>query len=391
MFTRLFITSVRGRANPAAPRSPVVQPRITRFQHLLASLIATLTTLTSLGIATYAAWHRAGLSVERLMTVALSAVAVLCVHLLPVAWRVLRVRGRVAAAALWVFSFGVVLFGQVSFFVVSQQHAGNERAALIPMRATPTTLNTLAGRTLTEIANDAAKLNADLAIVKARNCVGDCPTLKARSAIIAAKLAALNTEADEARRREAVEDRQNELIDREEAERATLRADPVASVVASWLHTTESFLELMLAVACAVVLEGAAIMGWLLVSVASGRAGGRDDDRAAAVSGRETAVANPDAVAHQSKIATADRGVLTAESLGAAAAQGATTTADDVSAVASEDERLLKKIHQAALCGELDPTQDSIRKLLRCRQPKAGRLNRLYQERFGGVQNRRAA
>ncbi len=57
----------------------------------------------------------------------------------------------------------------------------------------------------------------------------------------------------------------------------------------------------------------------------------------------------------------------------------------------SADERLLEKIHDAVVAGTLDPTQDSVRKLLRCRQPKAGRLNRPYQERFGGVQNRRAA
>jgi hypothetical protein len=189
---------------------------------------------------------------------------------------------------------------------------------------------------------------------------------------LAAQLAALNTEASEAKRREAEEDQRAAEDERTERLRAALRADPVASVVASWVHTTESRLELMLAVACAVVLEGAAIMGWLLVSIAIGRARSIE----AVVLGREAIASGHHAVTQQPGTTTIDNAAIATD-------RGVTPTGNDASLVLSEDDLLLQKIHNAVLAGEVDSTQESIRKLLRCGQPKAGRLNRLYHDRFG--------
>lgn len=100
----------------------------------------------------------------------------------------------------------------------------------------------------------------------------------------------------------------------------------------------------MLAVACAVVLEGAAIVGWLLVSAAPER-----------------------------EAVTPGRAVIVSESVG--------------SLVTSEDDLLLKKIHEAVETGQLKPRQEGIRKFLRCRQPKAGSLNRQYLARFGSMRS----
>ncbi|CAJ6821837.1 putative twin-arginine translocation pathway signal protein [Burkholderia pseudomallei] len=348
-------------------------------------LCALLATAASLAIASFAGWQRGGLTVERAMNVTLGCVAVLYVHLLPRGWRLLGVTARLCAFAMWCVGVAVVLYGQVSFFMLSERHAGDERAASIMHGGAPPGAVVQAGRTRTQIALDVEKVTTDLARSDARRCKGDCPGLTVRRQTLAAQLAALNTEADEAMRREADEDRRVEQADRYEALQASLRADPVASVVASWLHTSGSRLELILAFACAVVLEGSAILGWMLVSIA----GGRVSDRAMVVSGRETvamsrcdAVTANGTVARQREFPIADHTVSEGEPSTVVCAS-AVTVATNGATDSVADERRLEQIRNAVLAGTLVPTQESIRKLLRCRQPTAGRLNRLYADRFG--------
>ena len=339
-------------------------------------LFALLATSISLSIATYAGWQRGGLAVERVMNVTLGGISVLCVHLLPVGFSLLRVPTRICAVALWGVSVFVVLYGQITFFLVSNQHAGDLRASTSTVAIVPHETGS-PGRALTEIAQDVAKVSGDLAIANARHCTNECPTsLKVRRTILAAKLAALDTEAGEAKRRENAEDRRNEQIDRNETLRATLRADPVALAVASRLGTTEHGVELTLAVACAVVLEGAAPIGWLFVLVASSRAAvaskcglvksDRAGDQETNVSSREFAAPEREAVA---------------------VGQAATASERAGSPATSEDDSQLKKIHEAVMAGQLNPKQLEIRKFLRCGQRKAGRLNRQYAARFGSIRS----
>lgn len=321
---------------------------------MFAAACAMVATLTSLGIAIYTGWQCGGLFVERIMRIALVSVAVLYVHWLPMGWPALRGHVRFVALTLWTVATSVVLYGQVTFFMLSQQHAGNQRAATV-LVATPPSTDPSRGRTLTEIAKDAAKVSADLAHAQTRRCAGDCPTLDARRITLAAQLVALKTEADEAKRREAEEDRHDEQADRNAALRATLRADPVALPVASWLGTTEHRLELIIGLAYAAVLEGAAVMGWALVLVASGRVMGAD----LIPSNRGSGMPDLDP-----KVET-----------------------DLGRTVVSEDDQLLEQIHSAVVAGEIKPTQDSIRKFLRCAQPKAGNLNRQYLARFAATRS----
>lgn len=352
---------------------------------VLAVLGATAATAVSLGIATYAGWLRGGLPVERAMNIALGAVAVLYVHLLPFGWRSLRIPARVCACVLWGTALVVVLYAQLTFFMVSQRHAGEKRAeVLAPVVVTPASPVRPPGRTLTDIARDVAQVSADLARADARRCMGDCPSLKARQTILAAQLVALRTEADEAKRREAEEDRLGDQADHNDALRAKLRADPVASQVASWLGTTEGSLELLVAFACAVVLEGAAIIGWLMASVALRRV----ETRATVVSDQETVAREPEAVApvdgitvsdNQERISVCPPVALTVDPVSEAPGES--------NLVVSEDNLLLDKIRDAVVAGHLKPTQEAIRKFLRCGQPKAGNLNRLYFARFGTAQD----
>jgi len=346
----------------------------------LLSLSAMLATVASLTIAAFAGWQRGGLPIERVMNVSLCCVAVLYVHWLPVVWRAVTVVARICAFAVWWLALAVVLFGQVSFFMLSQQHAGDVRAASITVPAGPPGAAIQAGRTRTQITQDIASVKAALARANARRCTGDCTALAARRQTLTARLAALDTEDDEALRREADQDRDRKRADRVDALRDMSRADPVARVVAARLHTTENVFGLIVGVACAVVLEGAAIVGWLLASVVIGRERGRE----AVVSGRTTVMPEPHVIESEPYIKTSNSAVGGRESEKGMAVHAVTLTYNDAGPVVSEDERLLKKIHDAVLAGKAEPTQVSIRKLLRCGQPKAGRLNRLYQNRVGG-------
>ncbi|QJW78730.1 hypothetical protein [Burkholderia glumae] len=339
---------------------------------------ATLATVVSLAIAAFAGWQRGGIPIERAMNVSLCCVAVLYVHCLPVVWRSLGVVARICAFAVWWVACAVVLFGQVSFFMLSQQHAGDERAAsiAIPRESPGAVLH--AGRSRTLIALDIAAAKATLAQLNARRCVGDCPTLAARRLILAARLTALSTEDSEAMRQETDLDRERKRADWADALRERSRNDPVALAVVARLHTTEDLFALIVAVACAVVLEGTAILGWLLVSVA----GARD----VVAHGRGAVVTVGEAVvAPHPWIGNGDGAVGACVAAATAAAMEDACVTDDGGAVTAEDEHRLETIRTAVLAGTLHPTQEAIRRLLRCRQPTAGRLNRLYGERYGNT------
>ncbi|KGD48959.1 hypothetical protein [Burkholderia pseudomallei] len=355
-------------------RTSVINLLILKFGAMFATIV-------SIAIAMYAGWYRGGLTVERAMSISIGCVAVLYVHMLPALRQALAGLARLFAFVLWAVGLIVVLYGQVTFVLVSRQHAGDQRVAMAPAITQPFLRVTSPGRTLTEIARETSKAKVDLARVEARSCVGDCRWLKVSRTILETHLATLETEAGEARRHEAEEDRHNRLVDQEAASRAALRADPVASEVATWLGTTEGRLELLLALACSVVLEGAAITGWMLVSVRSSRA----NSRAAVMAGRIDESLEQRAVVQESGVATGDHPPLVADRDVMSAA--GVTTADDTatdSECVGDDFRLLREIHKAVVAGRLRPTQAAIRSFMKCGQSKASRLKREYFVQFGG-------
>ena len=271
--------------------------------------IALLATTVSLGIAAYAGWSRGGTLVQRTMIVATAEVAVLYVHLIPMRWRAFAAPIRIAAGALWIVGIVVVMIGQATFFVESQRDAGDQRAASVPVVETPNRVGASRGRSLAEIAEARVKVVTDLARIEARRCVRACPSVAAGKAELTARLAALDAETAEAKRREAEEDRVTAQVARDDALRSSLRVDPVASQIAPWLDTTGSRLELVQAVAFAVVLEWAAVMGWLLVSA-----------------GRQRARQSVDATAADCKSVAESQGTVAATVLPVAMAGGAVVT-----------------------------------------------------------------
>lgn len=340
---------------------------------------AMFATTVSIGVAMYAGWYRGGSTVERAMSISIGCVAVLYVHMFPALRQAFAGSARLCAFLFWVVGLIVVLYGQITFVLISRQHAGGQQAATVPITTPLSGGEMPRGRSLTEIARDVAKAKIDLARTDARPCVPDCQRIKVRRTILVTQIATLEAEANDVRRREAEDDRRSEMADREATLRRILRADPVARQVAPWLGTTEERLELMLAVACSVVLEGAAIIGWMLVSVVSGRANGRNG----VTSGRGLDPSDRNAVVYSPEVMRSDHAISPPDP----AVVGpivATVDADDATRPEglNDDLDVLKQIHEAVVAGRLRPTQDGIRRFLRCGQPRAGYLNRQYAANF---------
>lgn len=114
-----------------------------------------------------------------------------------------------------------------------------------------------AGRSLTAVMAERADVTARLATVTAQRCSGNCTTLEARRATLAAKLDALDVEASEIRRRQSAHDRAEERRD-------VLVADPVTARLAALLGTTATRVDLLSGLAFAAVLEGIACLLWTL-------------------------------------------------------------------------------------------------------------------------------
>lgn len=331
---------------------------------VIAVTIALLATIVSLGIAGYSSWLRGGTLVQQVMMVALASAAVLYVHLIPMGWRVFTAPIRVASGALWCVGIVVLMVGQVTFFVASQRDAGNQRAALVPAAEVSRRVGSPHGRSLSEIAGSRAQVVADLAGIDARRCAGGCPSAAAHKAKLSAQLLALDTETAEAKRREAEEDRLVARVERDEALRESLRADPVASQIAPWLGTTVQLLELVQAIAFAVVLEGSAVMGWVLVAHVWPRRANRVPVVPGPASDIEMVVPTDPATPQIDSVVSADLG----------------GTADR-----SADDQVLDKIHAEVVAGRLRPTQAAIREFLGRGQATAGRFARQYRARFINV------
>lgn len=380
---------------------PVVSVAKLRWRQILMTIVALLATSVSLGMAMSAGWHLGGLFYERVMYVALFGVVVVYVHLLPTCRLALSGPARTGAAALWCGALMVVFYGQVTFFLISQQHAGDIRAASVPAINVPDHLASRRGRDLAEITQDTAKLTADLVRMKMRRCIADCPTVKARAAIVEAQLAALKTEADEAKRREADEDRWKKALDRNESLRAALRDNSVASQIASWFGTTENKVEFLHALASAVVLEGAAIVAWML---AAGEQRPRERTVSSSANHRLLAPLTHDgsspiaqshgiAAAASEQIATAvepvaelEMPIRSSNANFVVSASKAEKCADSATKCESEIDNLIAQLERDIAAGLLHPTQEKIRRHLRCSQKKAAELRRLLALRLADQQ-----
>ncbi|RBB36982.1 hypothetical protein DPV79_23570 [Burkholderia reimsis] len=346
--------------------------------------MALLPSTASLGITVYGAMLRAGTVTEQIWTVAVSLVAALYMYLAPMFWRFARTRTRAALIVLWLLAAITVLRGQVDVLALANRHAADERAQTVAVVAVPTVATEPADRSVTAIEQDIAKVSIDLAHVEARHCAGECRALRIRKAELSARLAVLNAEAIEAKRRATERDWLRDQASRAEELRESRRAEPGTALIAPWLGTTEARLDVLMNFVLVVVVEGAACFGWYFVGL-----GVVSASRAAVASDRSATVSQWEAVVPMPEVTPAGRVEQCMTHVATVAKGERVASGVCPDPIMSKDDHQIAKIHEAVVAGRLERNLVSIRKFLGCAQSEASRLNRLYIERFGKARDPR--
>jgi hypothetical protein len=214
-----------------------------------ARLLAVTATGTAVCLSVLAGWQRGGTLSERVVWVAIGVVLVVSAHLLPALIRESSFVVRGIGSLLWVTCMMTAGYGHLTFFLLAQQHAGERRSAvLLVIPPSP-------ARSLTVVMAERAAVTTQLVWVDTRRCSRDCAGLDARRVTLAAKLDALNAEADDVRRQQAERDRVM-------AQRDSLRADPVTSRLAVLLGVSTTRVDVLSGLVFAAVLEGVACLLW---------------------------------------------------------------------------------------------------------------------------------
>lgn len=329
-----------------------------------ALVLALAATGTALALSVLAGWQRGGWMVERLAWVAIGAVLVLSAHLLPALGRAAPRGVRCVGGLLWAACMMAAGYGHAAFFLLSQQHAGEVRAdavtppvAVTTVTVAPTAPVSAPGRSRTAIAAERAIVIPALAAANARHCMGDCAALRVSRVSLAARLDALNTEAEEAKRREALEDWRRTQAERDRALRETLRGDPVTIRLSGLLGTPVARVDLLSGLAFAAVLEGVACLLWLLALP------GRDSESVSPVtpSPPQPSVA---VIASNAEV-TASHEVLTPLAITTKPSPNRAGLPDDLARLARE-----------IAAGRIRPTVAEIRRYLGCSQARASALRR---------------
>ncbi|EON14920.1 hypothetical protein [Pandoraea sp. SD6-2] len=218
----------------------------------LALWLAVAATATAISISVIAGGQRGGALAERVVWVTLGVVLVMSAHLLPALLRGATGGIRWIGYWLWAACMLAAINSHAYFFLFAQQHAAQIRAD-----AAPVVLTTPLKRSLTVVMGERADVLARLAIANAQPCSGKCATLETRRITLTAKLKALEAEASDVRRAQALDDRAI-------AQHDALATDPVTARLAALLGTTGARVDLLAGLAFAAVLEGVACLLWRL-------------------------------------------------------------------------------------------------------------------------------
>ncbi|WP_186136259.1 hypothetical protein [Burkholderia gladioli] len=327
--------------------------------------LAVAATATAFSLLVLAGWQRGGTLPERAVWVATGVVLVVSAHLLPSLVHDTPPHVRIMGGVLWAACLATACYGHAVFFVLAQQHAGEQRAATVAVAPVADS-----HRSLTAVMADRAVMVRQIAWIDAQRCSRDCTARAARHATLAARLEALDAEAGDVRRQQAADDR---VV----AQRDALLADPVTSRLAALLGIATARVDLFSGLAFAAVLEGVACLLWWLalsppsrpaplpgVVAAVVQVGGVTDARGAAV----TAVAD----SHVS--VTASSGTVP-ESRDARH-EAATHSRDDPAADAAVSGDDVSRLADDIAAGRVRPTVADIRRHLGCSQSRAIALRR---------------
>jgi hypothetical protein len=310
--------------------------------------LAVSATTTSLGVAACSGWERGGTCVERVTYTALAVVIAGGVHLLPAVSQKQSSVARIAASALCAAGLLATLGGQMEFFALAQQHAGALRADTVPIAHELARPANPPARSLTVIAVDQEHARNAMAAIDDQPCHARCAEAREHHAELVVTLDELDTEAAEAKRREAADDRQVLLADRAMRLRDEMRVDPVTAQLAEVTGVAESRVSLLFSLVYSAVLDGIGVVAWLLVFAAC-----RADDC------KSIMPDTPHDVATVEPIANMEQSNCTALPM----------------SDPSRDAKLMQ-LMQAVTDGTVPPTVAGIRKYLGCAQATAAKLRR---------------
>ncbi|AHE29080.1 hypothetical protein [Burkholderia pseudomallei] len=236
------------------------------MQWYLMLALAVGSTLLSVFIAACAGWASGRSVRDRLVMAAMGVLIVSSSHVLPALGVRFDGMRRAAILGAWIGCLSYALLGQATFFALAQQDAGDARAMAVNVPGATERVDASPGRSLTVIAQDEATVTAKLESAKAVRCSpGVCRWRDARQHELEAQLTALEVEADEAKRREAREDRAARQADDARALREVRRADPVGLQAAALFGWSAASIGLFRAHLPAVMLELLPGLFWALV------------------------------------------------------------------------------------------------------------------------------
>lgn len=343
-----------------------------------ALLLAASATGISAWISIIAGAERGGATSERVAWAAVGLVLLLGAHLIPALVRGSALNVRSAAMLLWLVCMASTGYGHATFFLAAQRHAGEVRAARVqqnlPAVASPS------GRAPDIIARDQVRVTRALLEARSAHCNARCESLAVRRETLAAQLAALGTEADEARRREQTADREAAARDAMQARADFARNDPVTSRIADVLGARRATVDLVVALATGLLLEAVACLGWMVAlgdpgTGSSEEAAMASPGNAAFVAGNARSGAGMEAPAPVSQPGTGYNVAVTPRD-----ATGTTGNVHSTPCTAGVAGAELVQLTGAIADGRVRPTVKDIRRFMHCSQAKAMRLRRQFLE-----------
>ena len=338
-------------------------------------LLALGATGTAVCLSVLAGWQRGGTPPERVVWVSISVVLVVSAHLLPTLVRDSPVTVRLMGYLLWGACMVTVCYGHATFFLLAQQHVGDVRAAAVTGEVTD--IAARPARALTPVMEERVTVTRELALAKVRRCSRDCAGLEARRVTLAAKLDALNAEADEVRRQQA--ERNRVMVQRD-----ALRADPVTSRLATLFGVGTARVDMLSGLVFAAVLEGVACLLWT-VALRSPSQSAPVPPAPETMQTESPPVANVTVMPQQTVTASHVEEIVSREAVTGdrATITGGHLPHDDPVTpppdVSSPDDDVTRLVGDIA-AGRVRPTVADIRRYLGCSQARASALRRQLAE-----------
>jgi hypothetical protein len=228
----------------------------------VAFALGLLLTVTSVAISMMTAWGHGTNMLGQLTWPVLMSAPVLVVHFASFIRPLFGRYAKLGLPSIWMLGLLLVQYNHASFFLAGQYHLGETRAAAVSITPETPPSGFIPKRSLTDVADDIASTKASQSKLAQRSCSENCGWIRVQRDTLAARLDALNIEAEDVRRWQAMQERHAEQIARDRAQRDVARDDPVLASLSAWVGVTVSQLGLITAVLFSVMLDVTASLCW---------------------------------------------------------------------------------------------------------------------------------